>query len=490
MKRKIGVLCHITSLPSKYGIGDLGQESYKFVDFLYENNFNVWQILPLNKINAYNSPYGTISCFAYEELLLDIEPFIKKGLVSKEDIDELLVLSKDKVEYNKLKQIKMKVLTNIYLQLGCTQRQNIEDFLGQNPEINEYCIFQALREYYNVKDWRDFPQEIKSHKKTAIKKVLKNIYENVLKFGYFQMLFSEQFEKLKAYAHSKNIVLMGDVAIYCEPASCDVWAHKNIFKLDKQLNPLVTGGVPDGLAGGAQNWQTCVFDWKNLKRNQYSWWIDRIHSLLKKFDILRLDHFMGFIKHYEIPFGAQNCNGHKWVTGGGIDFFDALFKKVSPKSIVVEDMGDSPKECKEIISKYKFRDMRMLLYAFDNDSYNTHLPHTIKPNTIYYIGTHDNKTLVGYVKSLSEYNRNLIKKYFKLNENCNDNDIVKTLIKALVGSKSTFIIFRTQDLLFEDDNKRMNTPGIAQGQWEYRLPYDYVNRYRLLNLLDIKLDNC
>lgn len=484
-KKKIGVLCHITSLPSKYGIGDLGEECFKFVDFLKSNNFNVWEILPLNKINECNCPYGTTSAFAFEELLLDLQPFVDNGVLSKSEVLSLTKLNKDDVDYASVRAIKTKLLDEIYDRYGKKYKAKIDKFFEENKEIYDYCVFVSLKNFFHVKDWHDFPDKIRACDRTAIDLVFPQIKDDVYKYGYFQMVFCEQFSKVKTYANKNGVEILGDVAIYCEPTSCDVWAYSKFFKLDKNLTPKCYGGVPSFMANGAQNWGTCIYNWKELKKCGYSWWVNRICHLLKYYDILRLDHFVGIVKHYEIPANAKKIDGHKWVSGGGDDFLNVLFKKVPRGCLVAEDFGDGPKECQKVIEKYGIRNMRVALYAFDGDDTNTHLPHNINQNSIYYIGTHDSGTLESFVQNLDLSHRQRVIEYFGLNNKSSNETIVNAIVKSVLNSKSDFVIFRTQDLLKEDDSRRMNFPGVAKGQWEYRIGKNYAKLYKTYNVLGL-----
>lgn len=482
-KRKIGVLCHVTSLPSKYGIGDLGQVCFKFIDFLKDNNFNVWEILPLNKINDFNCPYGTISAFAFEELLIDLQPFIDNGVLTPKEVKPLTGLNKNKVDYTNLKTIKIGLLNKLYERHGKNFNADIDKFFACNKEIFEYCVFASLKDYFNVKDWRDFPFLIKTHDNKAIELLFPKIKDNVYKYGYLQMVFCEQFDKVKNYAKLNGIQILGDVAIYCEQASCDVWAYSKFFKLYKNLKPKYYGGVPSYMSGGAQNWGTCVYDWNKLKESGYSWWIDRITHLLNKYDILRLDHFVGLVNQYEIPANSKNINGHKWVSSGGEDFLNKLFKVVHKSSLVAEDFGNGPKICQQVIDKYDITSMRVALFAFDSDKNNPNLPDNVKENSVYYIGTHDCGTLKSFVKSLDKNQREAVIRYFNLDKHCGCEKIMDTIIKSVLNSKSNFIVFRTQDLLKQDDSKRMNIPGVAAGQWEYRLNKNYAKAYKSCHVL-------
>lgn len=485
LNKKIGVLCHITSLPSKYGIGDLGEECFKFIDFLKNNNFDVWELLPLNKINDFNCPYGTNSAFAFEELLIDLQPFVDNGVFSKKEVEPLAKLSAERVDYTNVRKMKTQLLNEIYNRYGKNLKKQIDKFFSENEDLYEYSIFSSLKEYFNVKDWRNFPAGIRTHEKEALDLIFPKIEENVYKYGYLQMVFCEQYEKIKKYASCQGIEILGDVAIYCEPTSCDVWAHREFFKLYKNLKPKCFGGVPGTMAGNAQNWGTCIYDWDMLKKCNYSWWVNRIVHLLKRFDILRIDHFVGIVKHYEIPARAKNINGHKWIAGGGDDFLKILYKKVPKESLVTEDFGDGPKESQQLIEKYGIKSMRVALYAFDGNKNNTHLPHNIKVNSIYYIGTHDNGTLKSFVENLDEKQKDEIINYYNLDKNAKQETIMDSIIKSVLNSKSNFVIFRTQDLLNEDDTKRMNIPGVAAGQWEYRLVDNYEKLYKKYNVLGL-----
>ncbi len=483
--KKIGLLCHITSLPSKYGIGDLGKECFKFVDFLKNNNFNVWEILPLNKINECNCPYGTISAFAFEELLIDLQPFVDNGVLSKSEVLPLTKLSKDNVDFKSVRTIKTKLLDDVYDRYGKNYMPKIDQFFAENKEIYDYCVFAGLKNHFHVKDWRDFPAKIRVCDRTAIQSIFPQIKDDVYKYGYLQMVFCEQLAKVKAYAKQNGVEILGDVPIYCEPTSCDVWAYSKFFKLDKDLNPKCYGGVPGYMANGAQNWGTCIYNWNALKKCGYSWWVDRICHLLKFYDILRIDHFVGIVKHYEIPANAKDIDGHKWVSGGGEDFLNILFKKVQKKCLVAEDFGDGPKECQKIIEKYGIKSMRVALYGFDSDDKNTHLPHNLKRNSIYYIGTHDSGTLESFVQNLNKEQRQRVIDYFGLNKNSDNDAISDAIVKSVLNSKSDFVIFRTQDLFREDDSRRMNFPGVAKGQWTYRIDKNYEKLYRKYNVLGL-----
>lgn len=480
MEKEIGILCHISSLPSKYGVGDFGKEAYKFVDFLSKNNVNIWQILPLNQTGETNCPYYSNCSFSYDEMFFDVDDLVCKGLITKKDVLPLLKLPKTKkIKYDAVKKTKALIFEKAYSNISKDILANLNNYLCKNPDVYDYAIYKALLEKSKVSDWRMLNKNLLNPKSKEYIKFVKDNEKLVLKYGFYQYVLDCQWKKLKSYANSKGVKILGDIPIYPNIFSFDVYANRDMYQLDKNYNMLCTGGVPKSSQDeNEQNWGSSVYDWTELKKNNYAYLVKKIKMLLEKFDILRLDHFYGYVEHYE--FSTQNDKDNKWVKAGGIDFFTTLAKQIDINQIVVENLGFVKEECDKVMKKFDLTGMCVLEDAIFNSRY---IPKNVEPNNIYYVGTHDNNTFVGYLDSLDEKSKEKFCEMLNLNKNSSNKKIVTTALKQMLQSNAKYDIFQIQDLLFQGSFYRMNIPGVAFDQWEYKVPKRY--QHKIKNTLNI-----
>ena len=466
MKKEYGILLPMSSLNSKYGIGDIGKCAYDFVDYMAENGYTLWQMLPINNVDGTNSPYSSDASLSLEELYIDLDDLVKQKLLKEEDLLPLIINS-EKVDYEKMKELKPQLIKKAYNKLSKKKKLDLENFIKANPYIEEYSLFKALIDRYGTPLWREWPHEVKTRDKDVIANLKLLEKDNMMRYAFGQKVFMDQFSKLKAYANSKGIRLLGDIGIYLDKNSMDVWVSPELFKLDENLNPYVVGGCP------GQNWGTCIYNWEFKHFECYGWWFKRIIENLKNFDLLRLDHYAGFGKHYEIPVGWGEPY---WYPACNEDFFQILFNLIDKEQLIIEDIGIVSEELQEIKKKYALKGMVLMQWAFDGDENNFALPKNVPSKNIYYIGTHDNDTLLGYLNSMNEYERNNVLKHYNLNANISNKDLALIMLKDSLKANAETVVLTIQDLLMQDGNYRMNIPGLASGQWAYKMPDDYKEK--------------
>ncbi len=472
MVQEIGVLCHISSLPSEYGVGDFGKEAYKFVDFLAENNVRIWQILPLNQTSETNCPYFSTCSFSYDEMFFDVDDLIEKGLICKSDVKTLEKLSKStKVQYLLVKQEKNHIFEKAFSNASAEMLAELNTYLDANKDVFGYAVYRALLAKYNTKDWRLFDTKLFD---SGSNEYAQFVHENkslILKYGFYQYILDKQWKALKKYANDRDVKILGDLPIYPNVMSYDVYMCKSAYQLDKNYNMLCTGGVPKSSPKGLdQNWGSCVYDWSELKKTHYEYLINRIKILLDKFDILCLDHFYGYVEHYE--FSTKNSADNKWVRAGGMDFFSQLSKCIDINKVVVENLGFEKEECYKVMKKFGLMGMCLLQYALSTKRY---LPQNVPSNNIYYLGTHDNNTFVGYFDSLSPEDQKRFCDLLNI-KTSNTKSVLISALKQVCNSQAQYAVFQIQDLLLQGAYARMNIPGKALGQWEYKMPKNYSRK--------------
>ena len=477
MKKQMGVLCHVTSVPSDYGVGDFGRSSFEFIDFLAENNLKVWQILPLNETNIYNCPYASTCYFSYEECLVDPEALLNAKLISEKDLKTLRKLAKTKkVKFDIVKKEKAKILEIAFGNLDKDAIAEVEAYIKKCPWVKEYAYFKTLLEKFGTSNWREVPKEYWHKKNDAYQTFMKENHLDILMHAYFQYLLHSQWQTVRKYAKSKGVTILGDLPIYPDPNSYDVFANPEAYKLDKQtLEPLVTGGVPsDEFCDEGQNWQTCVYDWEYLKTKNYKYMIDKFNLLLSKYDILRLDHFFGYTEHYE--WNAKKPGKGKWVKQDGPGFFTIVNEKCNMKKFVIEDLGLKKVTANKVRKDFSLKGMCVVQMIMETKKNLQYLPQNVPEDCLYYLGTHDNSTFMGYLKKhISKKEKIEFCKHMGI-EKKGDKYIHLECIRKMLASKANTVILQIQDLLLQGDKDRMNTPGQAAGWWEYRVPKNYKTK--------------
>ncbi|MGC8765484.1 MAG: 4-alpha-glucanotransferase [Brevinematia bacterium] len=466
IERKSGILLHITSLPSRYGIGTIGKEAYEFVDFLVAANQKLWQILPLNPTGFGDSPYQSFSAFAGNPLLISLEDLVERGYLKREELD-IIASDNDKIDYGRLYEIKFPLLRKTYLAFLNNENNEFTDFCDKNAFwLDDYSIFMALKKL-NSKSWYEWDENLRQRKNlTHIPADL----ENEAKFHKFlQYIFFSQWKKLKSYANSKGIKIIGDIPIFVSPDSADVWANPEIFQLDENLLPIKVAGVPpDYFSATGQLWGNPLYRWDKIKLDRYRWWIDRFRISFELFDYIRVDHFRGFCGYWAIPYGEKTAINGKWENGPGEDLFNVLKESHGELPIIAEDLGIITPDVIELREKFSFPGMKVLQFGFEDGTKSEHLPHNfVSYNFVAYTGTHDNDTLLGWLMGLSKEKKNFLKSYLNLFEK-DDRELTLQIIRLLWMSVAKFVIIPIQDIFLIDSSGRMNIPGNPYGNWQWK----------------------
>lgn len=464
--RKSGVIMHISSLPSKYGIGTFGKKAYEFCDFLKKSGFHYWQILPLGPTSYGDSPYQSFSSFAGNPYFIDLDILSEKGLLKKEEYENIdFGDNKLKVDYGKLYSNRYTILKKAFERFN--DKKSLDEFVLKHADwIKDYALFMALKSYFKGCSWDMWDEDIKNREPQAIKKYEEQLKDEI-NFQYFmQYEFFKQYEKLKNYVNSKGIKIIGDMPIYCAKDSADVWADKKQFNLN-----LVGGCPPDSYADNGQLWGNPTYDWEYMKNDNYSWWIERIKKNLILVDILRIDHFRGFESYWAIPANSNTAASGKWLKGPAMDLFNAIKNKLKDIEIIAEDLGYTTKEVVQFRIDTGFPGMKMLEFAFDPDNESDFLPHNIERNWACYCSTHDSDTLQGWVDMMrGSRNLEFARRYLNLTE---EEGYVWGIMRAAWSSVANIAITQIQDFFCLNNEYRMNMPSTL-GNWTFRLDEKYL----------------
>ena len=469
-KRASGVLLHITSLPSKYGIGDLGPEAYKFADFLTKAKQRYWQVLPLNPTER--SPYNSTSAFAGNPLVLSPELLYQQGLLTKDEIEAAPVLSETVVDYRSIGSHKTKLLAAAFECFKRTAKKSgYESFCLKNESwLEDFAMFAALRQHFHYRLWCDWPREIRDRKKHALKSIRGQLADHIDREKFLQYKFFQQWHRLKRYCNRGGIKIIGDVPIYVSRESADLWSHPEIFKLTNTKKPRVVAGVPpDSFSKTGQLWGNPVYNWKILKKIDYLWWVQRIKQQLNLFDIIRIDHFRGFIGYWQVPANHKTAKNGKWLKGPGDDFFKVLFEHFPSKPFIVEDLGHITADVIEVIEKFQLPCTRVLLSGFNGEAAtNPHCPYNHIKNSVVYTGTHDSNTVKGFFgKKAAPGTKRRLFNY--LGHKVPADHLHWELIRLAMSSVADLAIVPMQDILGLDERARMNLPATVKGNWSWRL---------------------
>lgn len=462
MERGCGILLPISSLPNKYGFGCFSKEAYDFVDFLSELGIKYWQILPLGIVDRVGSPYSSVSAFAGEPLYIDLERYFVEEEIEFFKLNNKLSFD----EYRKRKDDALH-----YLFDKMYYSTNIDKFIEQNEYwVYDYAVYRVLKDELDC-SYIDFPDHFKSLDSKETIEFIKTHSEEIIYYIFLQYIFFKQWKELKKYANSKGIKIIGDVPIYASMDSADMYSKPQNFLLDKDKKPEFVAGVPgDYFNKNGQIWNNPLYNYEYMKKDNFSWWVERLKHLSKIYDYIRIDHFRGFESYFAIPYGENTINNGKWCKGPGIEIFEA-FKRNYIRNLILEDLGDISDDVRELKKQTGLAGMKVLQFAFDGDLKNTNLPHEYEKNSVAYLGTHDNDTFVGFLKDKNA--KTMICKYLNLPENTDDEIITRMAIENLVSTNSDICVLTMQDLLCEGSSDRINTPGTVSGNWEYRLKANY-----------------
>jgi 4-alpha-glucanotransferase len=489
--RASGILLHITSLPSEYGIGDFGPEAYKFVDFLARARQSYWQVLPLNPPtlteNPY-SPYNCLSAFAGNTMLISPELLYRQGLLSKKYIQEKPDFPEGRLDYRTVISYKTKLLDAAFERFRVAAIDpDYRVFCSENTSwLEDFAIFAALRRHFRPRVWCNWPLGLRDRNKQVLGPVKSRMKDAIDREKFLQYIFFQQWFSLKDYCNRQGIEIIGDIPFYVAYDSADVWAHARMFRLTRTKKARVVGGVPPDLfSRTGQLWGNPVYDWQALRKTGYRWWLQRMEDNLTLFDIVRLDHFRGFIAYWEVPARCKTAVNGRWVDGPKEDFFDKLFESVPAARIIVEDLGYITADVRAHIKKYGLASMKVLQFAFDGEpDTNPHWLSNHVKNSVVYTGTHDNNTVRGWF----EKEANVVQKrnlFALLGRDVPADKVHWELIRLAMSSVGNIVIIPMQDVLGLGQVARMNRPATVRGNWCWRLRPRQVNSRRARKLAEL-----
>ena len=478
--RKNGILLHLTSLPSEFGIGDLGKGAHAFVDFLSESCQRLWQVLPLSPTSPLcgNSPYCSSSAFAGNPLLIAPELLMEDGYISRHDVGQFPNIDPAKVDYAAAAEFKNRILDIAYERFKTMpgNRPGYEDFARENSNwLDDYAIFMSLREHFSGVGWQQWPAEVRDRTQPSLDKWRQKLSGKINREKFIQYIFHRQWSSLKSHCNQKQIHIMGDIPIYVSYDSADVWANPEYFNLDNEKKPIGVAGVPpDYFSETGQLWGNPVYRWNKLKETSYEWWLNRIGHNLKYFDLIRIDHFRGFVDYWEVPAGEKTAVNGRWVKAPAGDFFNALLGRFPGISIVAEDLGTITDDVRQVIREFKIPGMKILLFAFgDNTAENPYIPHNHIENCIVYTGTHDNNTIKGWFEQDATLrDKENLRAYF--GKEFDEDTIAGQLVRTAMMSVASTTVIPLQDFLELGPEARMNIPSTPTGNWEWRVNADLL----------------
>ena len=471
--RKSGILMHISSLPSKYGIGKMGKSAYDFVDFLVSAGVKCWQILPLSPTSYGDSPYQSFSVYAGNPYFIDFETLKREGLIKKSDYEDIKWQDNDhQVNYSIIYNNCFKVLRQAYKTYKRDISKRYKTFVEKNSSwLDDYALFMALKFKNNGKPWYEWDKKLAMRDSNALKKASEELEKETEFFKFIQYKFFRQWSNLKKYANDKGVEIIGDMPIYVSYDSVEAWVSPELFQFDKHKKPKdVAGCPPDDFAVTGQLWGNPLYDWEYHKKTGYKWWIDRLQFSASIYDIVRIDHFRGFESYYAVPYGDETAENGEWRKGPGAELFKAAEKALGKLNIIAEDLGFITEDVYKMLADVGYPGMKILQFAFGEDSANEHLPHNFtSSNCIAYTGTHDNETLKGWVSSQSSDTLKYCMAYLGVKKK---KDIPKNIIKQTWASVAQTAIAQMQDFLNSDASARMNTPSTLGNNWQFRTSED------------------
>ena len=480
---------HPTSLPSKHGIGSLGDEAFQFLDLLEKTSVSLWQILPLGPTGYGDSPYAARSSFAGNELLIDLKSLAYDGYLDVEDVLFNPGFPSERVDYGMVRSFKEPLLEKAAHEfLAYAEPEELasyQSFVAENAWwLDDYALYQVLCRHYNDSRWFEiWPEELRLRKAAALKKVQKEFSSRLDVIKVQQYFFFTQWQSVKSYANTHGIQIIGDIPIFVAPDSVDAWANRHLFKMDKEGRQTVSSGVPpDAFSDEGQLWGNPVYDWKAHQKEGFAWWIKRIQKTLETCDIVRIDHFRGFSAYWEVPQGEKTAMNGSWVEAPGKELFAALKQALGDQlPIIAEDLGVITEDVEELRDSNNFPGMKILQFAFNVkggalDATNAYLPHNCVYNSVIYTGTHDNNTTRGWYEALDGEGKDIVRRYLE----CPDDQVVWQMIRQMLLSCSKDAILPMQDWLELGSEGRMNIPSTCgQGNWSWRVKSLHVEPWRI-----------
>ncbi len=485
MERSSGILLHISSLPGDGGVGSLGKDAFQFVDFLAQTKQKIWQILPLGPVGYGNSPYQCYSAFAGNQMFIDIQLLVTDRLISKDKVVFPDFKAK-KVEFERVEEWKMSLFREAFAGFQKSFDRYKDEyvvFMSHNSWwLDDYALFRSLKTKYGESVWNTWKKKLVIRDKHTIDESFKELHAEIDFHRFLQFVFFRQWYRLKNYANSKGIRIIGDIPLYVSFDSVDVWANQDIFILDENSAPTQVGGVPpDYFSETGQLWGNPVFDWERVAERDFDWWLARMHFNLRMFDQVRVDHFRGLESYWSIAAEAKTAIIGEWLPAKGHDLFRKLKEHLGTLEIIAEDLGVITPEVEKLRDDFDLPGMKVLQFAFGSDATNLNLPHNYTSNFIVYTGTHDNDTSLGWFNSIDKKERRMLRKYIS----GNGKQFVQNLIQQAWASAAHTAIIPMQDVLGLDTDARMNTPGVANGNWNWRFTWAQIRSNHKIFLRNI-----
>lgn len=485
--RTSGILLHPTSLPGKFGIGDFGNEALKFVDWLVSAGQRSWQILPIGPTSMGNSPYSAYSAFAGNTLLISPEVLVSDFLIGVDLIDQAPNFADGRVDFTAVSEWKATLLAEAFETFKSSANSPLTDefayFRRENAWwLDDYAMFRAVKAWHDDASWNEWPEPLRSRDADALEQTRSELVRQIEAERFSQYLFFRQWLAVKKYANENRVSIIGDLPIFVAYDSADVWCNQSKFKLNADGSPRVVAGVPpDYFSKTGQLWGNPIYDWQAMLADNFNWWTARIAFSLKLVDAIRLDHFIGFVRNWEVPGEDVTAENGAWANVPGRELFAILKQRLGELPIIAEDLGSMTPEVESLRDSHGFPGMRILQYAFGGDANNRDLPHNYVANTVAYTGTHDNDTTAGWYKSAPKNVKAHCRKYLGVS----GRDIAWDMITACLASTADTAIIPMQDILSLGSDARMNTPATASGNWEWRLTEGKLNDDIAKRLIEI-----
>lgn len=466
--RQSGILLHISSLPGPGGIGSMGKEAFAFADFLRASGMRLWQVLPMGPTGYGESPYQSSSVFAGNPMLISCARLREEGLLTYEDSEEFSPETLDQVDFPAVRENKEKLLRRCFAQSEKKLAKELTDFIRENPWAENFALFTAVKKHFSDQMWTRWPDEgIRLRQKDAVARYRRELDVEVRYHLFCQYLFRRQWFALKKYCNGLGIRLFGDMPIYVAEDSADTWTHPEVFQLDKNRVPKRVAGVPpDYFSADGQLWGNPLYRWTSLRLHGYGWWVERMRAMAAMYDLIRIDHFIGFANYYSIPHGAPNARGGKWVVGPGKSLFRTFNRKLPGLPIIAEDLGCLSPRVQRLLDYVGYPGMKVLTFAFGGGDDNVHLPQNYQTNCVAYTGTHDNDTVLGWLAAQDE---NTVAHARRVLGFDRPEDAPEAFIRGVMESRADTAVIPMQDALHLDGSARMNLPGTIGGNWLWRM---------------------
>lgn len=476
-KRASGILLHPTSLPGPYGIGDLGENAHKWIEFLSSSDCGLWQVLPLGPTGYGDSPYQCFSSFAGNPYLISPEELFQEGLLTEDELNDHPDWSPAQVDYGSLINWKVAILDTAYERFIAVRpshlRQELAKFQADNADwLNDFSLFMAIKESQGGAPWSQWPAPLRDRDPEMLSRARQEYSHAVERQLFHQFFFFRQWNQIREHAKKLNIQIIGDIPIFVAHDSADVWSHPELFYLDDQGLPSVVAGVPpDYYSETGQLWGNPLYRWDIHKASGFTWWLSRIQAVLKMVDIVRLDHFRGFAGYWEVPGDAKTAVKGRWMPGPGKEFFQRIKETLGDLPFIAEDLGEITPDVVELRETFSLPGMKVMLFAFLTDPSDPFMPHHYTEQCVVYTGTHDNDTVRGWYERVSEEEKDFYRRYLARD----GSNVAWDFIRASWSSVAAFALAPLQDFLDLGNEARMNYPGNPRGNWTWRMPSEAMN---------------